>query len=146
MSLTTKEKQLVSVGASLASGCKLCADYHFEKVRKVGATDEEIEQVMNVAIAVRDEARKIMEWHGLKLLGRKLLGQESEPPVSGGDTTRMTELVSIASAFAVNCTSSLEKHIEAARSLDVSDDDVQAAVDIGRFIKGKADSYCCKVI
>lgn len=146
MSLTPKEKQLVSVGASLAAGCKLCADYHFKKVRKAGATDEEVEQAMTDAIAVRDGARKIMEWHGLKLLGRKLLGQEGEPPVGEGDTTRMTVLVSIASAFAVNCTSSLEKYIERARRLGVADDDVRSAVEIGRFIKGKADSYCCKVI
>ncbi|UCC82614.1 MAG: carboxymuconolactone decarboxylase family protein [Gemmatimonadota bacterium] len=146
MSLTPKEKELISVGASLASGCKLCANYHFKKVRKAGATDEEIERAMADAIAVRDSAQKIMEWHGLKLLRRKLLGQESEPSVGDGGTTRMTELVSIAAAFAVNCTSSLEKHIEAARRLGVADDDIQSVVDIGRFIKGKADSYCCKLI
>ncbi len=146
MSLTAKEKQLVSVGASLAAGCKLCADYHFKKARKAGATDEEIERAMTDAIAVRDGARKIMEWHGLKLLGRKLRGQETDPAVGGGGTTRITELVSIAAAFAVNCTSSVEEHIEAARSLGVADDDIQSAVDLGRFIKGEADSYCCKII
>jgi AhpD family alkylhydroperoxidase len=146
MSLTPKEKELVSVGASLAAGCKLCANYHFKKVRKAGATDEEIEQAMTDAIAVRDSARRTMEWHGLKLLGRKLRGGESETPGEGERTTRITELVSIAAAFAVNCTSSLEKHIEAAHSLGITDDDIQAVVDLGRFIKGKADSYCCKLI
>ncbi|NIN70596.1 MAG: hypothetical protein GTO46_01410 [Gemmatimonadetes bacterium] len=146
MSLTPKEKELVSVGASLAAGCKLCADYHFKKVRKTGASDEEIEQAMSDAIAVRDRARKIMEWHGLRLLGRKLRGDSGESPVDVADATRITELVSIASAFAVSCTSSLERHIEAARSLGVADDDIQSAVDIGRFIRGKADSYCCKLI
>jgi AhpD family alkylhydroperoxidase len=146
MSLTPKERELVSVGASLAAGCKLCANYHFKKVRTAGATDEEIEQAMTDAIAVRDSARRIMEWHGLKLLGRKLRGEDSETPGEGEGTTRITELVSIAAAFAVNCTSSLEKHIEAARSLGITDDDIQAVVDLGRFIKGKADSYCCKLI
>jgi AhpD family alkylhydroperoxidase len=146
MSLTPKEKELVSVGASLAAGCKLCANYHFKKVRKAGATDEEIEQAMTDAIAVRDSARRIMEWHGLKLLGRRLRGEKSETPGEGEDTTRITVLVSIAAAFAVNCTSSLEKHIEAARGLGITDGDIQAVVDLGRFIKGKADSYCCKLI
>jgi AhpD family alkylhydroperoxidase len=106
MSLTPKEKELVSVGASLAAGCKLCANYHFKKVRKAGATDEEIEQAMTDAIAVRDSARRIMEWHGLKLLGRKLRGEDSETPGEGKGNARITELVSIAAAFAVNCTSS----------------------------------------
>lgn len=146
MSLTAKEKELVSVGASLAAGCKLCADYHFKKVRRVGATDEEIEKAIFDALAVRDNAKRLMEWHGLKLLGRRLRGESIENPVEVADTTRITELVSIAAAFVVNCTSSLEKHMEAARSLGVADDEIQSVVDIGRFIKGKADSYCCKLL
>jgi AhpD family alkylhydroperoxidase len=146
MSLTPKERELVAVGASLAAGCQLCADYHFKKVRKAGATDEEIERAMTDAIAVRDSARKIMERHGLTLLGRKLRGKGSETPGEVVGTTRITELVSIAAAFAVNCTSSLEKHIEAARSIGVADDEIQSVVDLGRFIKGEADSYCCKLV
>jgi AhpD family alkylhydroperoxidase len=148
MPLTPKEKQLVSVGASLAAGCKLCANHHFNQVRKAGATDEEIERAMSDAIAVRDSARRIMEWHGLKLLGRKLRGasEDSDTPGENEGTTRITELVSIAAAFAVNCTSSLERHIEAAHGVGVTDDEIQSAVDIGKFIKGKADSLCCKII
>lgn len=42
MSLTPKEKELISIGGSVASGCKLCTTYHFKKVRKAGASDDEI--------------------------------------------------------------------------------------------------------
>ncbi len=58
----------------------------------------------------------------------------------------MTELVSVAAAFTVSCTSSLDKHLAAARSVGVSDDEIQEVVDLARFIKGKADSLCCKRI
>ena len=36
MSLTFKERELANIGASVATGCKPCTDYHFEKVRKAG--------------------------------------------------------------------------------------------------------------
>jgi AhpD family alkylhydroperoxidase len=145
MSLTIKEKELTAVGASLAAGCKSCTDYHFKKVRGAGASDEEIKKAMTDAIAVRDEARKIMEWHGLKLLGLMFRRAEDEED-DAIETNRMTELVSVAAAFVVNCTSSLEKHLAAARDVGVTDDEIAAVVDLARFIKGKADSLCCKLI
>lgn len=153
MSLTDKEGELVSVGASLAAGCKPCTNYHFRRVRAAGASDVEIAQAMSDAVSVRDSAQKIMETHGLKLLGaaRKALGISDEDSADNGRgrdarTTRVTELVSIAAALAVNCTSNLNRHIETARTLGVSDPEIQTVLDKASFIKGKADSFCCKRI
>ena len=42
MSLNTKEKELISIGASVASGCKPCTSFHFKEVRKTSASDDEI--------------------------------------------------------------------------------------------------------
>ena len=61
MSLTVKEKELVNIGASVATGCKPCTDYHFRKLREVGALDAEIRQAISDAMIVRDSAREIME-------------------------------------------------------------------------------------
>ena len=69
MPLTYKEKELANIGASVATGCKPCTDYHFNKVREAGASDEEIRQAISDAMAVRDSAKEIMENHGLKHLG-----------------------------------------------------------------------------
>lgn len=148
MSLTNKEKELVSVGASLAAGCKLCANFHFKEVQRAGASDDEIRQAMMDAIAVRDKARSIMERHGLKLLGLKFrrAADDDDDAESVGETDRMKALVSVAAAFAVNCTSSLDKHLAGAQSVGVTDDEIQEVIDVARFIKGKADSLCCKRI
>jgi AhpD family alkylhydroperoxidase len=146
MSLTARERELVAVGTSLAAGCKPCTDYHLKKVRKAGASDEEIEQAMKVAIAVRDKAEKIMERHGFKLLGFKRLKRTEDEDEEPGETTRMTELVSVGAAFAVSCTSSLEEHVAIARSVGVEDDEIEAVVRLAQFIKGKAESLCCKLI
>ena len=69
MSLTIKEKELVCIGAAVATGCKPCTDYHFKKVREAGASDEEIKLAISDALSVRDSAKEIMENHGLKHLG-----------------------------------------------------------------------------
>lgn len=68
MPLSVKERELVAVGVSLAAGCKTCTNFHFKKVRGASASDEEIEQAMTDAITVRDKAKRIMEWHGLRTL------------------------------------------------------------------------------
>jgi AhpD family alkylhydroperoxidase len=147
MSLTLKDKELVSIGASLAAGCKTCINYHFAKVRKAGASDEEIQAAMEDAVRVRDDARKIMERHGFKLLGLfRGAADETEIDEGPNKATRVGELVSIAAAFSVNCTSSVERHIAAARTLGVTEEEIEAAVDVARFIKGKAESLCCKLI
>ncbi len=148
MSLTNKEKELVSVGASLAAGCKLCANFHFREVQRAGASDDEIRQAMMDAIAVRDKAQRIMERHGLKLLGLKLrrAAADVDDAESVREPGRMKELVSVAAAFAVNCTSSLEEHLAGARSVGVTDDEIEKVIGVARFIKGKADSLCCQRI
>ena len=52
MAITAKEKELVAVGISVATGCKPCTDYHFKAVRKVRASDEEIRHAVADALSV----------------------------------------------------------------------------------------------
>jgi AhpD family alkylhydroperoxidase len=146
MSLTTKEKELIAVGVSLAAGCKPCTNYHFKKVRGAGASAEEIEQAMTDAIAARDTAKRIMERHGFKLLGLRRSGLTEEDDDELGETTRVRELVSLGASYAVSCTSSVDKHLAGARSVGVTDEELEAVVDLARFIRGRADSLCCKLI
>jgi AhpD family alkylhydroperoxidase len=146
MSLTVKERELVAVGVSLAAGCKPCTDYHLKKVRGAGASDEEIEQAMADAIAVRDKAKKIMQRHGFKLLAIKNAVRTEDNDDQLGEPNRMRELVSVGAAYVVSCTSSLEEHIASAHSVGVADDEIEAVVGLARFIRGQADSLCCKLI
>lgn len=138
MSLTRKEKELVNIGASVATGCKPCTDYHFMKVREAGASDEEIKGTISDALAVRDSAKQIMETHGLKHLG---IAKDEDDLYCTGPTTRIKELVSIAAAFAVNCTTNLERHVAASRSVGITEDEVTSVLDAALFIKGEAAHY-----
>jgi AhpD family alkylhydroperoxidase len=138
MPLTTKEKELVAVGISLAAGCKPCTNYHVREARKAGTSDDEIGHALARAIGIRESAAKIMEAHG-----RARLGVAGEPAAreDATETARIWELVSIGAAFAVNCTANLESHLRKGRELGISDDEIDAVVEIGAFIKAMASSH-----
>ncbi len=145
MALTFKEKELVNIGASVATGCKPCTDYHFKKVRKAGASDEEVKQAISYAMLVRDSARGIMESHGLQHLGFAKEEKEAELH-SPEETTRIKELVSIAAAFAVNCTTNLKKHMAAARTVEITEEEIESVLDAALFIKGEATYYVDQIV
>ncbi len=142
MSLNFKEKELVAVGASVAAGCKPCTNYHFKKVQEAGAFDEEIKQAISDATSMRDSAKRIMEAHALKHLG---IVEDVDENDGSENTTRIKELVSVASAFAVNCTSNLEKHIALAQNVGISDSEIKSVLELALFIKGKASSHVDRI-
>ena len=143
MTLRLKERELVAVGVSVAAGCKPCTDYHVKAVREAKATDDEIRQAIDDAISVRRNASDVMRGYGLCHLG------ETAKAVEGGctkPTTRIKELISIAAAFAVNCTTNLEKHLAVAKALGVSGEEIQDVIKLATFIKGKAASHVEKLV
>ena len=158
-----REKELVAVGISVAAGCRPCTDYHLAAVRKAGASDEEIKQAVADAVSVRRSATEIMAGYALAQLGEDGHGSEpphgepphgeppdGEPPhgepAAVGETNRVKELVSVGAAFAVNCTSNLEKHIAAAEALGVSQNEIRNIVKLATFIKAKAASHVEKLV
>ena len=111
---------------------------------EAGASDDEIRQVISDVIFVRDSAKaEIIESYGLKELG---ITEDIYDGSSISRTTRIRELVSIAAAFAVNCTSNLEKHIASARTVDITDDEIEAVLDATAFVKGKAAHFVDEVV
>lgn len=143
MAITVKQKELVAVGISVATGCKPCTDYHLKAVRKAGASDEEIKQVVADAVAVRERATKIMQGHALVQLGEA--GYSSDPAATE-ETKRMQVLVSIGAAFGVNCTSSLEQYLAAAETVGISQDDIAKIVKLAAFIKRRAASHVERLV
>jgi len=138
MAITPKEKELAAIGIAVATGCKPCTDYHVKAVRKAGASDEEIKQAVAEALSVRKSATEIMERYALAHLGEK---EQSTRAGQARETTRIKKLVSLGAAFAVNCVSSLEQHLAAARTVGISQQDITTIVKLAAFIRGKAASH-----
>ncbi len=129
--LTQKEKELIAVGASVTAGCQPCTIHHFKAVREAEATEAEIRQAVDDALCVRNNATKIMTGLAEKHLGN---GDVAEEPCCS-EKSLLGELVSIAAALAVNCTTNLETHLQAAQAAGATDHQIQTALGIARNIK-----------
>jgi len=139
MAMDIQEKELVYFGASVAAGCKPCVTYHYEKAQSIGVSDNEIKQAISDAISVRENANRKMEQHSLELIG---MTQDQDDEINTQGMTRITELVSIAAAFAVNCTSNLEKHIAAARAIGITEYEIYTVLmRVALGVKGEAASH-----
>ncbi len=134
--LSDKDQELIAVGASIAAGCRPCTTYHFRAARIAGANQQEIHQAVEDALSVRNSATQIMTW-----LGREPSGNAPTPESSGGETqTLVRELVSVGAAFAVNCTTNLERHLAAARQQGATDGQLLTALKIAGAVKSTAES------
>ena len=142
MALRLKERELVAVGASLAAGCKPCADYHVKAAREAKLGDAEIRQAMKVALEVRQNALEVMKTYGLQHLGEAL----DTPDDSIGESSRTYELVAVAAAVAANCTTNLERHLSAAKNLGIRGDEIGDVAKLATFIRGKAASHVEKLV
>ncbi len=129
--LTPKEKELIATGASIAAGCQPCTTYHFRAVREAGATEKEISQAVADALCVRNSATRIMTG-----LAEQHLGNEPTPEASCCSSKPLIgELVSIGAALAVNCTANMATHLEKARAMGGTEQQILAALDVARYIK-----------
>ena len=138
MAITSREKELAAVGISVASGCKPCTNYHVKAARDADASDEDIKQALTDALAIRRIATEIMQHHALSRLG------DAEPHDSSeetGDTTRTRELVFIGAAFGVNCVSSLKHHLDASKTVGVTQEEATEVAKLAVFVKQKAASH-----
>jgi 4-carboxymuconolactone decarboxylase len=58
--LTERERELVAIGAAIASNCVPCIEYHIPEARKAGLSDPQIEQAVRLADKVqRVPAREV---------------------------------------------------------------------------------------
>lgn len=59
--LTSKERELVALGAALGSNCVPCIEYHIPEARTAGLSDRQIDEAIQLADKVRQvPARKVL--------------------------------------------------------------------------------------
>ena len=62
MSLSARDRELVALGAAMASNCVPCIEYHIPKAREAGLSDSEILEAIRLSDRVRQvPARKVLE-------------------------------------------------------------------------------------
>ena len=72
--LSKRDRELVAIGAAIASNCIPCIEYHIPEARKAGLSDAQI----LVAVRLADKVRQVPARTVLQAASA-LLGQEAEP-------------------------------------------------------------------
>jgi AhpD family alkylhydroperoxidase len=139
MTITAREKELSAVSISVSAGCKPCTSFHVKAARKVGASDDEISQSVDIALSVRARATDIMRNHALSRLG--VTESVANPDIPNDETSRDGELISIGAAFGVNCVSTLEDHLAAAANVGISQEEIEEIIRLAMMIKRRAASH-----
>jgi AhpD family alkylhydroperoxidase len=134
LSLSEKDQEIIAVGASVASGCLPCTKFHVRAASRAGANEVEILQAVREATRIRMAATVIMAKAG----GLADAEVNQSIPATVEASSLIRELVCISAAYAINCATSLKEHMEAARSLGASDQQMFRAMEIGCGIKDVA--------
>ncbi len=142
MAITAKERELVAVGISVATGCKPCTNYHVKKARIEGADNVEISDAIAEAIHIRHRATDTIKAHAL---GRVYIATRNNITENIGKSTRINELLAIGTAFAVNCVTTLRQHLEVAKNNGITPGEIRDIIKLGMFIKKKAAMHAEKV-
>ena len=133
--LSGKEKELVAVGASVAAGGIPCTRYHVKAVQAAGATTDEVAGAVEVALGVKRGATAVMGQVARAALG---LTADADAVGAAGTADRVTRLVAIAAAVAVNCPTSFQQYVTAAVGAGIRDDEIRLVVAMAQMIRGKA--------
>jgi len=133
--LTDKEKELVAIAASVAAGCQPCTAFHFEAARKAGAAEAEIARAVDDALHIRRSSTTVIA----AVAERLTAGGSSADLPDCSENTLLDELISVGAALAVNCVTSMENHMAAAKRLGASDRQMRTVLGIARMVKKVAE-------
>ncbi len=129
-----KEKGLVAVAASIASGCLPCTTHHLKAAREAGATEAEIGEVMEIALSARNNATQIMAEAAQGNPNPSYPLEEHSGPLR----QPMRELVSLAAAMACNSAKGLEVNLTRAQAAGVTPRLIRTAVLIAQAVREEA--------
>jgi AhpD family alkylhydroperoxidase len=149
---SAREKELIALGASVASGCQPCTEYHVRAARSAGVCDRGIFLAVETAVALRNSSTRAMDkW------AERCQGSRTElDPEFRAQTRLIRELILIASAVCVNSVADLTLHLTAARELGATSEQISLAIAVARAIKkiaaekleaiigDEAGSGCCE--
>ncbi len=84
--LNPRERELVALGASLASNCVPCIEFHIQEARKAGLTDAEISEAVELA----DKIKKVPADKVLEAASRRLSTPVDEQSAAPGACCSLT--------------------------------------------------------
>jgi AhpD family alkylhydroperoxidase len=132
--LTQKEKELVAVAASIASGCISCTVQHTKAVRAAGASEAEVLGTIRIALDVLDYATEMMAEAAHGNLHYTYPGKTQ----SGSVERPIGDLIAIGAALACNSVAGVEYYWTKAKEAGASTRQMLVVIRIVRGIKKEA--------
>jgi alkylhydroperoxidase/carboxymuconolactone decarboxylase family protein YurZ len=132
--LTQKEKELVAVAASIASGYVPCTIHYLKSVRQAGGSETEVFRAIRIALDVRDDATEMMAEvaqgnPNYEYPGKAEAGSVQQP---------IDNLVAMGAAFACNSVAGLEYYWTKAKQAGASTRQMLQVIQSVRAIKREA--------
>jgi AhpD family alkylhydroperoxidase len=129
--LSTEQKELVAVGASVGAGCQPCVSHHLKAGAQAGLEGEQLLAAVASAERVGAEAAVAMGDHA-----RAKLGASGTSPAL---LSRLEEaLASLGAALGANDKTNIERQLRAAAELGASRSQLQQAVDTAHTVQENA--------
>lgn len=124
MPLSPTERELVAIGTSVGAGCHPCLEYHLLAGAEAGLPHAALLQALADA-----ECVKRSSYNELATYGRELLHVAVDGPADccTGSTVEK-EFVSIGAAIGANSLANLQRHLDAARTVGLSDVQITTAI------------------
>jgi AhpD family alkylhydroperoxidase len=129
--LSSEQKELVAVGASVGAGCQPCVSHHLKAGAKAGLDEEQLLAAVTSAERVTAEAVVAMGDHA-----RAKLGPSVTVPAM---LSRLDEaLASFGAALGANDVTNIERQLRAAAELGASRPQLQQAIETAQTVQEKA--------
>ena len=129
--LSSKEKEMIGVSIAIAVGSESCTSFHVRGAREYGVTDVELSDFVDLALTVRIQATRLIAQVGREqLFGVKKVEEKQLPAQS-----LLRTLARVGASDGVNCPSALTFHLEEARRLGASDQQLKTTFAIVARIK-----------
>lgn len=129
-----KLKTLIALGASVASGCQPCTEFHVRASRDNGACPRGIGLAVEAALAARHAATR-----GIDRWSERCQGTRPElDPEFRANKELLTELVAVASAICVQSVPDLVLHLAEASRLGATPELIRVTIAIARSVHNAA--------
>ena len=126
-----KERALISLAASVASGCRPCTAHHLKSVRVAGACEKSVRLAVETALTGRASATTGMaEWADQCQGPRPEVDRDFR-----GSKRLLVDLMSVATVVAVNSAPDLELSLANAQRNGATMEQIRAAIGIARQIQ-----------
>jgi AhpD family alkylhydroperoxidase len=133
-----KERAIINLATSLASGCWPCMKYHLRISKKSGLCDDEIMEIFDLTDDICTHAFRIMKLRSLELFKGKPI---KETGFHLSCHNRRIVLVGLALSYAVNSTALTNRYLACARKLEISESEISGVIDLSKFTWGRARAH-----